>query len=1039
MRSKFKWIFTLLVALTMQFSFAQEKTVTGVVTDATGPLPGANVIVKGTTRGTQTDFDGKFAIKAKAGEVLEISFIGLANQSVTIGSANSYNLKLGQAPDVLGEVVVTTFGQKKTPRELAYASQSVKSKELVQAAPINAVTALAGKVSGLNILTKNNGVNPTTGIVLRGYKSLSGNNQALIVIDGVIQADSALNNLNPNDIESVTVLKSSNATVLYGSQGSNGAMIVTTRTGSEGKLQVGFNSSYTVESVKYFPELQTKFGPGFDGIYDPIENTNWGPRFDGVPRRVGPILADGSFQTVNYSPVKNGRKDFFVDGVTAINGVSIAGGDANSKFFFSAQHTDVTGITPKDEYVKNNFRLNASRKAGKFEVGTNISYYNDRTNVVGVGGYQNRDIYWNVINTAANVRLTDYKDWRNNPFAAPEGYYNEYYQNPYMLVDKNRNTSNASRLLANVKFEYEFTKNLKATYSLAGTFFNTDLKNTRAATTYNPLLAPRRAANNTPAYVATQVSSNERINSDLFLNYDKDLNKNLNLKVTLGTALNTFSSNRITISGQNLLFPGLYDPATGTGQLSDGSLVAEYDLDSSGNREFRTRLFGYYADATLGINNYLFVNGAFRRDRTSQLSDSYFDYYAAGLALDITKLVPTLRGTVLDYAKLSGGLSKTGNGTPPFQGWTNQLFSSPAGFPYGSTPGYVLPTYSVNPNLTPEFTTNKEISLELDFFNKRISLSSSYYIANSNNQFLSSGVSTASGSATYRTNAGEIQNKGLEIDLSLVPIRTKDIEWRIGGNISKIQNEVVSLADGAQRVQVGLATTQIGVFAQVGSSYPSIFGTAYLRDDQGRVIVNSSGNPQQDPVLKNLGSTTPNLIIGFNTAFTYKQITLSAVADYKTGHVYYNNLVDALEFTGSTTHSVSANRQPFIFPNSSSEDPLNPGSYIPNTSITTSDGGYSFWYNTYNPIKENYVVDATTFKLREVALSYEFPSKFLKNTAISSINLGFVARNVLMLRSAQNKYSDPEFTNDSQQVGGFGTQSQLPPTGSYGFKLDVKF
>lgn len=1030
----------------MQFSFAQEKTVSGIVSDSKGPIPNANVVVKGTQRSAQADIDGKYSIKASQGETLVFTAVGYTETQAKVGASNTVSPILKEGVE-LENVVINVVGVKRLPKELAYAAKEVKTKELTQAAPINAVTALAGKVSGLNILTKNNGVNPSTGIVLRGFKSLTGNNQALIVIDGVIQASASLNSLNPNDIASIVVLKSSNATVLYGSEGSNGALIVTTKQGSNnGKFEVAYNSSYTVESVKYFPELQTTFGAGVDGQYDPIENTNWGPRFDGVPRRLGPILADGSYQTVPYSAVKNGRKDFFVDGVTSINGVSLSGGDEKSTLFFSAQRTDVTGVTPKDEYVKDNFRLNATRTAGKLKLSTNVSFYNDKTDVVGAGGAQNRDLYWSILNTVSNARLTDYKDWRNNKFATPEGYYNEYYQNPYMLVDKDRNTSNQNRLLANVKFDYKFNKNFSMTYSIAGTFYNQYIKNTREAITYNPLLAPGRVRSSIPGAVATQSTQSRRFNSDLLFKYDKDLSEAINLKLSAGTSVSTNTSKRITIAAQNLLFPGLFDPSTRTGELSDGNTPTDiYDLDNvTGNRETETRLFGYYADATVGINKYLFLNGSYRRDRSSTLAGEYFNYYGAGLAFDITKAIPTIKGDVLNYAKFSTGFSRTGNGVTPGVGYANEVFQASTGFPFGGIAGYQLPTYSVDPNLHPEYSTNKEIGLELEFLNSRIKLNGSYFISKATDQFFSVGTSTASGASSYRTNSGEIQNKGFEIDLNLTPFRTENFEWSFGVNVSKIKNEVLSLADGADKSAIGgLGTTEAGLFAAVGQSYPSIYTTAYTRDDQGRVVVGADGNPILGTDLKNLGSTTPDLIIGFNTNIRYKQFNLSAVADYKTGHVYYSDLVNALEFSGSTLHSVTSGREPFVFPNSSyivtPATATTPAVYAANTNITTADGGYNFWTGSYNAIKENYVVDASTFKLREVALTYDLPAKYLDRTPISSISFGVVARNILMLRSAQNKYTDPEFTQDGQQVAGFGTQAQLPPTGSYGFKLDVKF
>ncbi|WP_298115756.1 SusC/RagA family TonB-linked outer membrane protein [Flavobacterium sp.] len=1029
MRSKFKWIFTLLVALSMQFSFAQEKTVTGVVSDATGPLPGANVLVKSTGKGVQTDVDGKYAVKAKAGDVLVISFSGYETKNVTVGASNTVNVKLAENIQKIDEVVVGSFGRKLQTKKLAYSSQKVEAKELIQAAPVNAVTALQGKVSGLNIITRNNGVNPSTAIILRGYKSLTGDNSALIIIDGVVQANSALDNLNPNDITSVNTLKGSAATVLYGSQGKNGALVVTTKQGDNNKgLEVTYNTSYALERVKYFPELQTTFGPGFDDIYDPYENTSWGPRFDGVPRRLGPILADGSFQTVDYAAIKNNRRDFFVDGVTAINGLSFSGGDDKSTFFFSAQRSDITGITPNDEYTKDNFRFNATRKSGKFKIGLNTSFFSDKTDVVGDGGYQARPLYWSILNTPANVPLTSYKDWRNNPFATPEGYFNEYYQNPYMLIDIARNRGKSNRLFANLKFDYEFADWISASYSLTGTYFTSDSKNTRAAVTVNPVLAPTRTDQNTTASVAVGNSSNTRLNSDLLINIKKNLFKKLDANLTLGNAVTTFRSNAYSISGNNLFVPDLYNPGVRTGEPVVGF------------SEFQSTRAGYFADLSLEYNKFLTLSGAYRYDQSSTLllDNNGFDFYSLGASLLLTEAIPGLKSDYIKYWKLFGSYASVGS--DPTIGYTNELYATPTGFPFGSVVGLAAPTSAVDAGITPAYTKTLEFGTELALFKNRLNIGATYFINNSTDDFLNASTSYASGIASLRLNSGELETKGIELDVNGTVLQSDKFTWKVGVNVSKIESEVKSLSDGAERLQTGLAAGDgaVGIYAQVGSPFPSLFATAYTRDDNGNVVIDATtGDPVVSSELKNLGSTTPDLIVGFNTSVKYGQFTLSATADYKTGHVYYNNMVDALEFTGSTLHSVSSGRQPFIFPNSSYE--TSPGVFVPNTNITTSGGGFDFWNNTYNAIKENYVVDATTFKLREVALSYDLPSQYLKNTFIKNVSFGLVARNILMLRSAQNKYTDPEFTNDGQQVTGFGTQSQLPPTGSYGFKMDIKF
>ena len=1028
MRSKFKWIFTLLVAFTMQFSFAQEKTVTGVVSDELGPIAGANVVVEGTTRGTTTDFDGNYTIKAKQGEVLVISYTGKKTAKITVAAANSYNVSLKDDVLVGEEVVVTAYGIVRETKKLAYSTEKVEAKQLTQASPVNAVTALAGKVSGLNIITRNNGVNPSTVVILRGYKGITGDNAALIVIDGVIQASNALNNLNPNDIESINTLKGASATALYGSQGRNGALIVTTKQGKKDTgMSVDFSSSMVVEKIKYFPEMQTSFGSGV-GEYDPIENTSWGPRFDGNLRRLGPILSDGSYQLLPYKAIPDNRKNFFVDGVTKINTISLSGGDEKSTYFFSAQKSDITGITPKDEYGKNNFRLNVSRQmSDKFKVSTGVSFFTDNSNVVGDGGYQSRPIFWNVINTPANVPLTSYKDWRNNKFATPEGYYNQYYQNPYMIIDIARDKVTSNRLLGNVKFTYDFNKWFSASYSLAGTYFNSYDKKTRDAVTYNPDLAPGRVGNNTPASVAERTSSDRRINSDLLFTFKKEITKDLKGTLILGNALFDYKENNLNVGGTNLFVPELYNPSVRTGELTGGS------------SEFRERRVGWFADLTLDISNYLSLNGAYRIDQASALpvDDNKFDFYTFGASLSMLDAIPSLKSDTFNFWKLSASYSKTGY--QPEIGFINELYTVPAGYPFGSTVGLATPTTGASTNFTPSFTKSYEFGTELEFFSRRLSVKANYFNTTTDNEFLNASTSTASGISQLKLNSGSMESKGFELDLNASIIRKENFEWKVGVNASKIKSEVLSLSDGATRLQTGLVAGDgsVGVYAQVGQSFPSLYGTAYTRDDEGHIMLNANGDPIVSSELKYLGTTTPDLIMGFNTSVRYKQFTLSAVADYKTGHKYYNNLVDALEFTGSTQHSASAGREPFVFPNSVYE--YTPGVWSENTNITTSDGGYNFWTGTYNAIKENYVVDATTLKLREVALNYDLPSKYLDKTFIKGISFGLVARNIIMLRSDQNKYTDPEFTTDTQQVTGFGTQNQLPPTASYGFKMDVKF
>jgi TonB-linked SusC/RagA family outer membrane protein len=1034
MRTKFSGILTLIMAFAVQLTFAQEKTVTGTVTDAESglPLAGVNIVIEGTTSGTQTDFDGNYSIQASAGQTLVFTYVGYADLSVTVGQETEYNVSMEAAAAELEGVVVTAFGIERQEEALTYSTETIDSEELSQAAPVNPVTALQGKSSGLNILTKNNGVNPTTTIVLRGYNSITSSNGALIVINGTIRDASALNDLNPNDIATSTILKGPSATALYGSEGANGAVVITTKKGGDKGLTVNVNSSVTLEEVKYFPELQTKYGSGLDlHTYVPYENTQWGPRFDGQVRRIGRILPDGSFQTAPYAPVEDNRKDFFQTGITFSNGFNISGGDEKTNFYFSARRSDVTGIVPKDTYTKDNFRLSASRTEGDFKISTNVSYFRDEEDVHGAtAGYQGRGIYWNIINTPSNIPLTKYKNWRTDKFAGPDAYYNEYYQNPYMLIDIARDLTESSRFSAGAQLEYEFTDWLSASYQLNGTFFRQRDFNTDEAITYNPLIAPSRVGSNTPASVFERIFYQDRITSDFLINIDKDINEDFNMDLILGNSVRTFEQHLVDVTGNNLFVPDLYST-----DVRRGELLGQNDRIAS-------KKVGYLADLTIGFREYLYLNGAYRYDVSSTLplDNNGYSFYVVGLSAVLSEAIPGLKGDAVNFLKVSGSYSKTGN--DPTIGFINELFFPPSpGFPYGNLAGLHTPVLGTSDSFKPEILTSYEFGFQSAFWDNRISLNATYFHEENADQFIIAGTSTASGISNFNLNSAVVENKGIEIDLGLIPIRSENFQWNIDLRLTKLDNEVTALAQGTERTQVGLAFTDgsAGVFAQIGKPFPALYGTAYERDPQGRVIIDpATGDPEVASEPKYFGSVAPDLILGATTSFEFFNFRLAATADYQTGHVYYNSMVNALEFTGSTQHSASANRKPFVFPNSSYPD--GNGGYVANTNILTSSGDFGFWNgSSFNAVTENYVSDATFLKLREVVLDYNLPKKFLENTFLKEVTFGIVARNLVMLRSAENVYTDPEFTTDDQEFGGFGTIAQLPPTANYGFKVNLQF
>ncbi|WP_223033657.1 SusC/RagA family TonB-linked outer membrane protein [Hanstruepera marina] len=1014
-------------------SYGQEKSITGVVSDESGlPLPGVNILVKGTTNGTQSDFDGKFSLSVNENDVISFSFLGYKTIEQTVGSSNTISVSLEPDVTAIDEVVITALGIKRKPKQLAYATTELKSKTLVQAAPVDVASSLSGKSSGLNINTSDNGVNPSSTIVLRGYSSLTGNNGALIVVDGVPQSQGALNNLNPNDIESINILKGASSASLYGSKGANGAIIVTTKRGEKDeKISISFNSVATFENVKYFPETQTLFGSGStqNFEYDPIENESWGPRYDGLPRRVGPILSDGTYQVLPYAPIKDNKKDFFVTGVTLQNDISLSGAGDNSSYFFSAQRVDRTGVTPGDKYVRDNFRFNSTRKSGKLETSTSVSFFQDKTDVAGAS--PNDGSYYRILlNTPGHIPISDYRNWRTDKFSTPDTYFNAYFKNPYQVIDQNRNTSRSNRLQGIARLDYEFNDWISASYTLGGTWFNSSFKNTQEAWQYDPTLTYTRPANEVNA-VQDGMSENFRLNSDLLVNFDKQISDDFSARLILGNHVETFRSKQVNIGGNNLFTNVIYNTNVRTGELTGGEGTTQ------------KRLYSFFGDLTLGFRDYLFLTGSYRQDISSTLpvDNNSYGYYSAGISFVPTDAFDGLKGGIIDYLKFNASYAKVGNDAGI--GQINENFQVPGGFPFGSTTGLRPTTVAVDPNLSPEFSTSIEGGFNIELLKRRIKLGANYYFVKSEDQINFSQSSAGSGATSYLTNVGEIQNKGIEIDLGLVPLKFKDFQWDLGITVTTNKSEVISLADGAERLQVGTGFQNTAfLFAQVGESYPAIFAPGYVRDPEGRVVIDeNTGDPLVTNEFINLGSTVPDLIIGATTNIRYKNLSLSAVADYKTGHVFYNTVVESLEFAGLTLHSASTNRQPFVFPNSSYETSPGSGVYVANENITTSGGNRNFWQTSYNNIKENYVVDASAIKIRELALNYTLPSKFLENTAIENLSFGLVANNLVMWRAKENRYTDPEFSINTGGTGvsGIGSSGQTPPTGTYGFRMSVNF
>jgi len=1030
MRSKFKWIFTLVLALTVQLSFAQGKTVTGTVSDASGPLPGANVVVKETKAGVQTDVDGKYSIQVATGQTLVFSFIGMTDREVKVGASTVVNARLDEGSVTLGEVVVTgALGIKRPANAVTSSFGQVNNQQLTQASNPSAVQSLVGKVSGLQINATSSSVEGTNKIVLRGARSISGSNEALVVIDGAISSTTVLNQLPPELIENVNVMKGAQGAALYGSDGSNGVIIVTTRRGSGGdKIQIQVNSSFDIQEVAYVPQRQLRYGQGWDGNHSIQENGSWGPEFDGTLQPTGLPQADGSYIVRPYTGIKDNIKQFFKQGNIYQNSVTLSGGNLEEGYItFSANRNQTDFIVEGDQLKRNTFLLKSGKKMGRFTIEGNMTYLTQKVEQTG------SDLYGNLLQTPSNVPVRRFSHGNNDQN------WTVYYRNPYWSLQNDREFNRTERFIGIATLGYEFNKNINVSYLANLRMHNFD--NTSYVNEYNDLAAPVYGSSDRSVQSSflTSQQFQRLFYGDLLINFDYELSKDFNLRANLGNNIQDTYIKINSVGGTNLEIPGVYN---------FNNVLNPYTASQLTNQYTRNRKTGVFANVDLDFRNYLFLNVTARNDWSSVFAEENrsFFYPSAGLSFIATNAFPSIKGDVLNYAKVIANWTKVGR-DPVAPYAVQNVGVLGIGYPFTDANSYVQQTRITDPNIEPEFVTSKEIGASFGFFNDRITLDGSFYITDTDNLVTSSTSSSASGVTNIRLNVGNLQTKGFEIDLGLRPLWSKEadgLRLEIRPNFTYYRTEITKINADADEVSLRQPYDWIGVFAVKGQDFPMLKGTTYARDDQGRIIVDESGNPTIDPEFKNLGRVTPDYIVGLNSSISYKGFKLAATMDYRKGGKFYSDVKRNLAWTGQLVETAANGRDGFVMPNSSYYD-AGSDSYLPNTNILTGGGSYTNFINYYNSYYqttgENLVLDATAFKLREVALSYAIPSKFLDKTGIQSMSLGVHARNILTYFPKQNRfYSDPEASEGAvTNADGLSFTDRYPAQQTYGASLNITF
>ncbi len=1041
MRSKFKWIFTLLVAFTMQLSFAQEKTVKGTVTDASGPMPGVNVVVKGTQKGVSTGFDGTYAIKANVGDVLVFSFMGMNDISRTVDAAGVFNVKMQEDAKQIDAVIITAVGVKRKADAIVSTYALVKSEELNRASAPNAVQALIGKVSGLQINTTSSGVSSENRVVLRGSRSITGNNQALVVIDGAISSLATYQQIPPELVSSVNILKGSQGTAIYGSDGVNGAIIVTTKKGTGDKFTVNIKSVVDVLDIAYTPIRQLRYGQGWDGKHAIQENGSWGPEFDGSLYPTGLPQADGSYVIAPYSPIKDGLKRFFNKGTTFQNSITVSGGTQETGYVsFSANRVTTDFIVKNDQLKRNSFLLKAGKKMGKFTVDGNINYISQQVNQAESG------LYDELLEGASNIPIDQFE------FSGNEGHWNTYNLNPYWERDNRRQNNNQEKIAAIATFQYDFNKHITVKYlaNLRLDMGSDDNYRNAYRDVTNSIYGGANAS--VIGEFATGNDFRRRFYGDLISNFNYDLAKNLSFAGILGLNMQDDFFKSTQVGGQNFAVPGVYNiknilnpyTATQATLLVDNPLNTQLD-----NRITQRRKVGVFSEMTLGYKDFLFLTATGRQDWSSvfQKSGNGFFYPSVGMSFVPTKAFEALKGKVLNYMKFVGSWSKVGNDSAVAAYRINQLSTLGTGYPFLNN-SYVQQLGQGDREIKPEFVTSKEFGANFGFFNDRLTLDASYYINTTDQLITNANIPAPSGFNTLLRNTGSLETKGFEIDLGFTPIKSQDprgFRWDNKLNFTKYKTIISKISDDTKIVSLRQPFAFVGIVAEEGQEFPLIKGTTYLKDDYGRTIVDASGNPSIDPQQKILGKVNPDYILGLNSSVSYKGVRLSATMDYRTGHQFFADVKRKLTFTGNTIETAQ-NRYGFIIPNSSFD--YNGNGIIEaseaNSNVVTGGAGtpsiINYYNNFYTSAGDNLILDATAFKVREASLSYTFTPKMIEKTGLSALSVSINARNPINIFSKQNRnYSDPEASETTGNAGGLAFTDRYPAQNSYGFAINLTF
>lgn len=1071
MKAGFLLVFIL--ALSIFSGIAQTRVLTGTVSSSEDglPIPGVSVSVKGTTLGTITDVNGVYTIPIQGtAQTLVFSFVGMITQEVPIPSGSKMNLVM--KPNVIGvdEVVVTAIGISRQKKSLGYAVQDVNGDKINNAKTGNVLTAMTGRMAGVNITSSSGTAGAASFITIRGQNSISGNNQPLFVVDGVPidnemkysgNPDDQENNLtqgvnysnraidlNPDDIESVSVLKGGAATALYGLRAGNGVIVITTKKGGsgDGKVNISFSSSVGLDKVNQLPDMQMMYAQGNNGVYDTSTTSSWGPkiadlRFDGAtdyPRDKNGQLVLATDPTAKANmPAKayDNAANFFVTGLTLNNNISMSGGNKDANFYVSIGNSSSQGIIPKNNFGKTSFKISGETKLGsKFRVSGSANYIRsggdrvqqgsntsgvmlgllrctptfDNGNGYGKNAYKHTDAYM-------------YDDGSPRRYAS--------YDNPYWTVNKNMLTDQVDRIIGNIALVYKPIAPITVTYRLGDDLYSDRRKGHTAL----------MSANIPDGQMEEDHHYNNNLNSDLTINYSKALFTDFSANITLGHNMFESYYQQLYNQGNGFVIPDFYHMSNTSSQL-----VRE--------RTEHYRTAALYADLQFSYKSMFFMGFTGRNEWSTTLpvENNSFFFPSASFGFVFSELPAFKDSKILSFAKLRASYAEIANHATPYN--TRNTYTSAQitdgwavanSFPFSGIAGFAPGNVLTNPALKPESLVSREFGLELKLFENRVNFDFTYYNNQNRDLLIQVPVTGSTGYNAQYMNAATMENKGVEIMANVVPVKTNAFNWSVSVNFTKNKNKVLSLAPGVDNISLGGFTgSTINVVA--GEAYGSMFSTGFYKDNQGRVIIDddpsssSYGYPIKDATMKSLGQISPKWTMGINNELSYKGGSLSFLFDIKNGGIMWNGTKARL--IGFGTARITENRdEPVVF------DGIK--GHIVNGEIVTSGAKndiqttYSQYYyqnigGGSSPAQEQFVEKTDWVRLREVTVSYSF-GKWLQKTFVKQLKVYATGRNLWL--STPYDGIDPE----TNLMGAFNAQGldyfNMPNTKSFVFGVKLDF